>query len=116
VQSGGYLHLSADLGSVTERDVVSMRLLRDANRDGWARYPSDCLTGAWAEAATWQLFVRLFGIFSSWPAVDADGRTSAGLVNGSSMCVEKHDRQFRALDVGVVTEAGERDCGGAQPG
>ena len=32
------------------------------------------------------------------------------------MWIEEGDRQFRVLDVGVVTKAGERNRGGTQPG
>jgi hypothetical protein len=32
------------------------------------------------------------------------------------MCVEEGDRPFRAFYVGIVTETGERDGWGAQPG
>ena len=35
---------------------------------------------------------------------------------GSSTRIEQGDRQFRALDVGVVPQAGERDRRGAEPG
>lgn len=38
------------------------------------------------------------------------------VATGSSMFAEEGDRQFRALDMGVVTEAGEGDRCGAQPG
>jgi hypothetical protein len=35
---------------------------------------------------------------------------------GSSARIEQGDRQLRALDVGVVPQAAERDRGGAKPG
>jgi hypothetical protein len=47
---------------------------------------------------------------------DVRGRAIAGVAAGSPMWVEEGDRQFRALDVGVMAEAGERDRWDAQPG
>ncbi len=47
---------------------------------------------------------------------DGHGRRSLAVAAGSSMCVEEGYRQFRALDVGVVTEAGERNRWGTKPG
>jgi glycine/D-amino acid oxidase-like deaminating enzyme len=47
---------------------------------------------------------------------DVRGRAVAGVAAGSPMWVEEGDRQFRALDVGVMTEARERDRRDAQPG
>jgi hypothetical protein len=49
-------------------------------------------------------------------AADVHGQAIAGVAAGSSIGVEEGDRQFRTLDVGVVTEAGERNRWGAQPG
>ncbi|HXB50663.1 MAG TPA: hypothetical protein VNW50_23130 [Streptosporangiaceae bacterium] len=39
----------------------------------------------------------------------AAGRATAGVATGSLLRVEKGDRQFWALDVGIVTEAGKGD-------
>jgi hypothetical protein len=65
---------------------------------------------------TRQLLGRLLGIFSGRAAPGQSWAAIAGVAAGSSMCVEEGDRQFRALDVGVVTEAGERDRWGTKPG
>jgi len=43
-------------------------------------------------------------------------RLRTASVPGSSICVQESDGQFRVLDVGVVTKAGERDRWGIQPG
>jgi hypothetical protein len=45
----------------------------------------------------------------SLEAAGTDGRATTGVANGSLLRVEKRDRQFWALDVSIVTEAGKSD-------
>ena len=103
--------------------VADLLTAEDMVSDLHLRQPSDwhdfiALRCCWATELFDYLGYRMIrATRTTRTIIAADARTQCWLRRrASSVSVEKGDRQFRALDVCVVTEARERDRWDAQPG